>query len=144
MLFGDDSTPAPTRADQMNTVYGTIALRAWELITTQNLSPPDAWVAAVREHYTDSAKQKNALQHTCPRGAFLGLCQRGFVRGISPGAYTESTASSGYALAAVGLLQAEPTLASDKSALEKRVFGTRTPNDEVNVVLALVGQNLLG
>ena len=127
----------------MNSVYGAIAVRAWELVTTRGLSPPDAWREAVCEQYEELGQQKNALQHTCPRGAFLGLCQRGLVRDIGAGAYTASTASSGYALAAVGLLQAEPELANDKSSLEKRVFGTRTPNDEVNVVLALVRHGLL-
>lgn len=127
----------------MNTVYGVIALRAWELVTSQGISPPDAWRAAVCERYPGPAQQRNALQHTCPRGAFLGLCQRGFVRNVVPRSYTESTASSGYALAAVGLLQAEPGLAADKPELERRVFGTRTPNDEVNVVLALLRDDLL-
>lgn len=127
----------------MSTVYGEVALRAWELITAQGVSPPDAWRQAVCDRYPNADQQKNALQHTCPRGAFLGLCQWGFVRDVAPGSYTGSTASSGYALAAAGLLRAEPDVANNKSELKKRVYGTRTPNDEVEVVLALANQQLL-
>jgi uncharacterized protein DUF6979 len=136
--------PSKVEIERPRAVWGGIALRAWEMLTRQpGLSLPDAWRAAVCEHYTDPGQQKNALTHTCPKGAFLGLCQWGLVRGVEPGRYTDSTASSGYALAAIGLLQAEPELADDKSALEKRVFGARTPNDEVDVVLALRTQGLL-
>lgn len=127
----------------MSTVYGEVALRAWELITAHGASPPEAWRQAVCVRYPDAAQQKNALQHTCPRGAFLGLCERGLVRNVAAGSYTGSTASSGYAFAAVGLLQAEPDLADNKAELKKRVYGTRTPNDEVEVVLALRSRDLL-
>ena len=127
----------------MLTVYGATALRAWELVTTQRMSPPTAWRTAVCERYTDAKQRRNALKQTCPRGAFLALCGRGFVRDVVPRRYTSSTRSSQYAVTVAELLRSEPELADNKSVLEHRVFGSRAPNDEGNVVLALRTRGLL-
>jgi len=124
-------------------VYGDIAWRACCLATEVGMSPPDAWQVALGERYRDPTQFKNAVKHTCPRSAFLGLCQAGLLPGIAVGQYTDSVSSSGYALAAVELLRAAPTLEADKSRLEARVFGDRTPNGEVDVVLTFWGRGLI-
>ena len=122
--------------------YGDIAWRAYCLATENCLSPRDAWQAALAERYTDPDQLHNAIKHTCPRGAFLGLCQAGLLPGIAACQYTRSV-SGGYAHAAVELLRANPSLANDRGRLKAQVFGERTPNDEVEVVLAFWGHGLL-
>ncbi|HEY1188719.1 MAG TPA: hypothetical protein VGE74_13780 [Gemmata sp.] len=108
-------------------------------------SPPEAaWVAALRELY---AADKVAAQekHTCPKWAFGILCHRGHVRGVQAGCCpsAESSSSAAFALAALDRLLADPSLAEDKRELKRLVFGEegaegyRTPNDEVEVLLAL-------
>jgi Family of unknown function (DUF6979) len=123
-------------------VYGDIAFRAY-CLAKGGVTPPDAWRAALGERYTDPAQLKNAMRHTCPRGAFLGLCQAGLIEGIAARRYTGSVTSSTYALAAIELLRADPSLAADKPRLEARVFGERTPNDEVEVVLTFWKKGLI-
>jgi hypothetical protein len=124
-------------------VFGDIALRAWRLAAREKISPIDAWRNAVNEHYIDPKQRRNALQHTCPKGAFLGLSQNGLVRDIEAGSYTKSIRSCGYAMAALDQLRADPSLANDRPKLESMVFGDRTPNDEVDVVLALWKEHLI-
>ncbi len=131
-----DSSDTPMGA------YGEIAWRAYCLATVNGMSAQDAWLASLAERYTGPNQLRNAIKHTCPRGAFLGLCQAGLLPGIVAGQCTGSV-SSAYALTAVELLRADPSLANDRGRLEARVFGNRTPNDEVRVVLAFWGQGLL-
>jgi hypothetical protein len=123
-------------------VYGDIAVRAWSLAVHEGISPSAAWQQAVGERYPDPAQKRNALKHTCPKGAFLGLCGRGLIRDIEPGHYTRSVRSSGFALAALEQLRANPMLVDDRSLFNQLVFGARTPNDEIDVVLSLWEQDL--
>jgi hypothetical protein len=91
----------------------------------------------VTEHYPNTRARQNALKHTCPKGAFLGLCEEGLLRDIPARRSTRSVKSRGFALKAIELLRTDHTLANERAELEHRVFGDRTPNDEVAVVLAL-------
>jgi hypothetical protein len=91
----------------------------------------------------NEAQRRNALKHTCPKGAFLGLCERGLVRDIPPGEYTRSVSSSEIAFAALQQLRADPSPIDEKAKLSKRVYGERTPNDEVEVVLSLWKHELI-
>lgn len=124
-------------------VYGEIARAAAGLASQAGLAPLDAWRSAVHARYPDPAMRRNALRHTCPKGAFLGLCQAGHVRGVGPGGAVRSVKSRQYALAALEKLRNNPALAADKTRLEAEVFGGRTPNDEVDVVLTLWREGLL-
>jgi hypothetical protein len=92
-------------------VYGSIALRAWRFATEECVSPREAWRKAVAEHYSDPWQRKNAMTHTCPACAFLGLCGKGLVKGIKSGDYTTSNKSAEYAIKAVELLEADQSLA---------------------------------
>jgi hypothetical protein len=83
--------------------------------------------------------------HTCPKWAFTGLCHDGEVKGVRGGSAPESLnrESARYAREVLESLREEPTLAANKAELKRRVFGSpgaegyRTPNDEVEVLLAL-------
>ena len=104
----------------------------------------EAWLGGLGELYPVGALA-NQVRHSCPKWAFCVHCHRGYVRGVAAGCCPEAEGSSSaaYALRAVDLLRANPALAADKGELKRSVFGERgapeyrTPNDEVDVLLAL-------
>ncbi len=89
---------------------------------------------------TSSAARKKGA----PRGAFLGLCEAGLVKGIPAGQYSASKINKDYAVHAAKLL-VEGTPASSRSALWRAVAGSgeEQENGQIDVVLALWNNNLI-
>lgn len=85
-----------------------------------------------------------ARKKSCPRGAFLGLCEEGLVQGIPAGAYKASREDKAYAVRAVTLLT-EGTDQRSVSALWRAVTNgvEKTHNSQMNVVLALWNNDLI-
>ena len=83
--------------------YGEVALTAVRMETFgKALSAAERWQDAVRKLYhTTPAAQKKAA----PRGAFLGLCEAGLVKGIAAGHATQPNRNKDYAVEAVRLLR---------------------------------------
>ena len=89
----------------------------------------------------------NHVRHSCPKLTFCILCHGGHVRGARPGCCpaAEHSSSAVYTLKALDLLRTDPALAANKKDLKRLVFGEpgtpeyRTPNDEIEVLLALWG-----
>jgi hypothetical protein len=114
------------------------------------MRPDLAWTDGLREVYP-SDKVKSQLQHTCPKWAFSALCHRGLVAGVAGGSCpaAERMRSAGFVLKAKELLLLEPSLARRKPELRQRVFGLpgspdfRTPNDEIEVLLALIDEGAI-
>jgi hypothetical protein len=117
--------------------YGEVAIGATELVRSSGSAPQVAWEEVVRSVFPES----NSLQDKgCPRGAYLGLCEDGFITGIPSGSYTKSRDNKGYALRAVEILEAEPTLAdAGPKVLWDRVMNgqSKVYNSQMHVVLAL-------
>ncbi len=84
--------------------YGEAALMAIRMETYgKNLTPQERWDESVKKLYpTTPIGQKKGG----PRGAFLGLCEAGLVKGIPPGQYSPSNRNKAYAIRAVQLLTA--------------------------------------
>jgi hypothetical protein len=123
--------------------YGEAAIAAVQLVATgQAKHPPDAWDAAVKRFFPGSPSSQNK---GCPRGAFLGLCESGVVKGVVSGSYTRSKLNKQYALDAVGLLRNSPHLVGDPETLWQRVIGpvTKVENSQMDVVLALWQRGLI-
>lgn len=124
--------------------FGPVAVRAAELASTGVCaSPTEAWAVAAREAFPESHWMQIK---SCPRGAFLGLCEEGFVADVPAGSYTNSRENKADAVRAAGLLAAEPALAlTGPGKLWKRVLGSRSKahNSQMNVVLALHRRGLL-
>lgn len=101
-------------------------------------TPADAWDRAVSEVFPQSA---TARAKSCPKVAFLSLCETGRVRGVATGTYTHSKLNRQYTRAALALLSREPALAGDKAALWSRSCGNpnKRHNAQMDVVLALHG-----
>jgi hypothetical protein len=123
--------------------YGRAALMATKLLRTREaLSPRAAWLKSVRRIFPDSPSSQ---EKGCPRGAYLGLCEEGLVRGVPPGRYTGSRLNKLYAVRAAKVLRGRPSLADNEDALWR--VATRgdwkTPNNQMEVVIALWKQRFI-
>ncbi|HEV2645174.1 MAG TPA: hypothetical protein VGU46_02290 [Acidobacteriaceae bacterium] len=85
-----------------------------------------------------------ARKKSCPREAFLGLCEEGMVKGIPPGQYASSKEHKAYAVHAAALL-AEGTQSWSTSALWQAVANDseKTHNSQMDVVMALWKNGLI-
>jgi hypothetical protein len=129
--------------------YGKLAVRATELLREGCSSAEDAWRQMAEEIFPNAPASQ---QKTCPREAFLGLCQAGLLAGV-PRGRCEASASGrnrDYARVAVGVLRAEPEFASkSKIELWRRVMREchedqgKNPNRQMDVVLALWSEGLI-
>ncbi len=123
--------------------YGRAAVRATGLFHDSLVdSPQEAWEQATAEQFPDSTASQ---EKGCPRGAFLRLCEEGLVRGIRPGHYTRSQKNKRYAVDAVALLQADPSLAHHEALLWSRAVAGENiaPNSPMDVVIALWDNGLI-
>jgi len=124
--------------------YGETAIRATELLRKGKFdSPLAAWQAAAREFFPGKLESQ---KKSCPKSAFLGLCEEGVVIGIEAGSYCRSADNKSYALQALRLLAIEPSLAGDGPiALWSRVMNgcEKVHNSQMDVVLTLWSARLI-
>jgi hypothetical protein len=123
----------------MSSKYGDAALKAAGMTDVKD--PRSKWLLSVKEIFPNSlSSQKKG----CPRGAFLGLCEDGLVKGIPLGSYTTSQDNKAYAIRAVQLLHSGFSSES-ASVLWKRVMDGRNKahNSQMDVVLALWNAGLV-
>lgn len=108
--------------------YGEAAVRARQLILEYQMSPVDAWKAAI----TRLTESQSSQAKSCPKSTFIGLCAAGLIAGIPASDFSgKRNKNAEYAMVAWGLLQAEPHLGDDPSALWARVTAA-VPNSAVN------------
>ena len=104
-------------------------------------TPVARWESAMEKLYptSPSARKKGG-----PRGAFLGLCEEGLIKGIPAGHYTASPDNKAYAVSAVALL-AEEKQSWSISSLRRAVTNDpeKTHNGEMDIVLALWKNGLI-
>jgi hypothetical protein len=117
--------------------YGNAAVLAVEFFSIgMAKTPMDAWDQAVAAYFPHS---KSAREKSCPRAAFLGLCETGAVKHIPAGTYTTSQKNKQYALNALSLLENDESLRDDKNMLWSKVLNgkPRQPNEQMDVVVSL-------
>ncbi len=126
--------------------YGQAALNAVNLIEDkQAFTPIDAWsIATIAIFGNENESQKKG----CPKGAFIGLCEDGLIRGIPKGNYAVRNSlnkNKGYAVRAVELLKENPAFAVDKKMLWGAVMNgeVKQHNSQLDVVLALWEKDLV-
>jgi hypothetical protein len=78
-----------------------------------------------------------ARRKSCPRGAFLGLCEEGLVKGIPAGQYTASKENKAYAVNAAALLAEEKQTWSASGLWRAVANPEKTHDSQMDVVLAL-------
>ena len=117
--------------------YGQAAVKAARMMSAGSTSSPqDAWERATSEIF---GKGTPSQKKGCPKGAFLGLCEEGYVKGVPPGNYTNSTKNKRYAIQAVNLLRKDPTLSNDPKSLWALVMQgePKSHNSQMDVVVSL-------
>lgn len=114
--------------------YGEAALIAVR-DSSAGTSPAKRWQSAMEKVYPTSV---SAQKKGCPRGAFLGLCEEGLVKGIPAGNYTVSKDNKAYAVRAAELL-IEGKQKLSISELWRAVTDDpeKTHNSQMDIVLAL-------
>ncbi len=120
--------------------YGSIAVA----VSKEGGKPKEAWIRISKEVF-DS---KDSQDKSCPRSTFLGLCEKGIVKGIKGGVYLKNSSSNlnkRYALTAVNLLINNPTLSRKElwrqvtEELNIRIIH----NSQMDVVLALWEKDMI-
>lgn len=97
-------------------------------------------------HFTSS---KESRKKGCPKSAFLGLCHKGYVRGIKKGDYLlYESPNKNYAVAAAELVLKEPSSKYSKSELWRKATegypdAAKNQNGQMDVVFALKEAGLL-
>lgn len=119
--------------------YGEAALMAAR--SSAGTNPVARWDAAMERLYPTSPTSR---KKGCPRGAFLGLCEEGLVKGIPPGQYTASKENKAYAVQAAALL-ADETRKWSIGELWRAASNDpeKTHNSQMDVVLALWKNGLI-
>jgi hypothetical protein len=132
-----------TRRGGILSKYGEAAVAAVEMVTQRRVPhAPDAWEAAVTRTFPGRlASQRKG----CPRGAFLGLCGEGLIKGVPKGSYTRSLLNKQYAVDAVALLRQRPTLSENPTELWHLVIcgKEKVHNSQMDVVIALWRRGLV-
>ena len=80
--------------------YGLTALKSVENFK-DSYTILEIWSQSAKEIF----KTKSSQEKSCPKNAFLGLCEEGLVKGIKKGKYTKSVKNKNYALQAVEILK---------------------------------------
>ncbi|UXB11900.1 hypothetical protein GP476_10750 [Aeromonas dhakensis] len=124
--------------------YGKAAVDAVFRCQRDGLNPAEAWNLAVQEHLPTHSGQVKG----CPKGAFLGLCSDGRVKGIEKGNYTRSTKNRDYAIAAVEILKnrkCAPSMSANDlwEAVMAELETSLRANSQMQVVLALWKEGLI-
>ncbi len=120
--------------------FGEAALIAARLDVSASISAADRWDTAVRQLYPEKPYMQ---KKTAPRGAFLGLCEEGLVKGIAAGQYIASNQNKRYALRAVELLE-QGLPCTINTLWTHAVEGQDvTHNAQMDVVLALWKNGLI-
>lgn len=126
--------------------YRQAAINAVQFIKDKKyISPVEAWFFATGELFGEGSwGQKKG----CPRTAFLGLCEEGYIKGIPQGRYNtkENSLNKKYAITTADLFRKEPGLVNeDSKILWSIVTGGKKikSNYQVDIVKVLWENNLI-
>jgi hypothetical protein len=126
--------------------YGQAAANAVTLLTNgKAVDPEDAWRISTSAIFR---KSRSSRAKSCPRDAFLGVCEAGLVVGVPPGSYTTSVDNKAYAVTAARLLKANPALSQVGAAglwrlVMSRLKKSATHNQQMDVVKTLFDHGLI-
>lgn len=123
--------------------YGLTAVESVELCLSDiAISPSEAWERmSIKNFGEGTSSQKKG----CPRGAFLGLCQEGYIKGISKRVCTSSNKNKQYAIEAVNTLKQSSALANDIMGLWRIILNGKSikHNSQMDVVVSLWKRGLI-
>ena len=124
--------------------YGDVAVQAAGLLAEGRASSPAAaWSIAARSTFP---AQQASREKSCPKGAFLGLCEDGLIKGVGRSSSGAGHLNKDYALAGVAVLLKDPGVAAEgPQGLWARILEGRKKihNHQMDVVLALWNEGLI-
>lgn len=130
------------------TLYESSALEAIRMYDSKKpLDLEEIWKNAVSE-FTSSM---SSINKGCPKGAFLGLCEEGLVKGIPAGCYTRNhgiQVNKMYAIKAVAILKSNPNVTFNDRELWREVLDflgipDKQPQAQMKIVLILWNNKLI-
>ena len=126
----------------MNKYAQSAVLATTYVNSGQAMDPVNAWKKAVCEIFPKSVSSQ---KKGCPKGAFLGLCEEGMIKGVPRGSYTRSIDNKRYAVNGVTELKRNPELAKDPRELWEAVMKSaeKKENSQMDVVIALWDAGLI-
>jgi hypothetical protein len=114
--------------------YGEVAIIA----AKAKGNTKENWKTEVKKAFSDSISSQ---KKSCPKSAFLGLCEEGLVKGIPEGKYTRSIDNKAYAVKAIDILRSNTKTTYTPKELWAKVkieLSIEIPhNSQMDVVLAL-------
>ncbi len=124
--------------------YAQSAVEAANLCSRdKEISPRLAWDKVTSRIFGNgTTSQKKG----CPRDAFLGLCEEGYVKDIPSGKYCNSRKNKNYALTAYTMITEEPDLVNQPpiNLWERVMIGEpKYHNSQMDIVIALWKNGLL-
>jgi hypothetical protein len=121
--------------------YGEAAIIAARQAASGGINPEAQWESAMEKLYPTSptARRKGG-----PRGAFLGLCEEGLVKGVPAGHYSATRENKNCAVRAVALL-VEAKQPLSVSALWRAVTDDpeKPHGGQMDIVMALWKNDLI-
>ncbi|MEI7189623.1 DUF6979 family protein [Dickeya dianthicola] len=127
-------------------VYGETAVAVASAYDSSNKPDPrECWEYSITL-FTDS---RESQKKGCPKSAFLGLCQDGYVKEVPKGNYlSPDSPNKKYAVAAADLVVKEPGKKYSKAELWRNATkdcpdAAENQNGQMDVVLALKEAGLL-
>lgn len=119
--------------------YNQAAIKAVELMHKDLYhSPIEAWEIATAEVFGEGTW---GAKKGCPKNAFLGLCEEGYIKGISSGVYNlrKDSKNKRYVVKAASIIKEQPDLLNNKKELWNLVTeGNRiSHNYQLDVLEAL-------
>jgi uncharacterized protein DUF6979 len=124
-------------------IFEKVAVEATRLLKSERVGDPrDAWLSAAQ-----ALGSRGMAVKGCPRGAYLGLCEEGLVKGAPRPSerLTKSIDNKRYAIKAVEALRRDETLRCRPADLWREASQPRTiaPNGQMDVVLGLWAADLI-
>ncbi len=121
--------------------YGEVAIKAAKAKGT----PEENWLKEVKKTFINSVSSQ---KKSCPKSAFLGLCEKGLIKGIPEGKYTRSIDNKAYAVKAIEILRnnTETTYTPKELWIKVKIellILKKDHNSQMDVVLALWNEGLI-
>lgn len=126
----------------MKNKYGIAAVKATLHYKENPFDIVESWNYAVKNQFPTQEASRNK---GCPRSAFLGLCEAGYVIGVPKGNYVKGHLNKGYAIKAVNLLKQRGVRVSSPNELWDSVMNgqIKASNSQMDVVLSLWNNGLI-
>ena len=125
------------------TQFGECAICATEKMKNNTCDDPrKAWDICIFK----LSKSEEVRKKSCPRNAFLGLCEEGLVRGVEPGKYNTKSFNNKekeYAFDALKILYKTSQPITSLKLWRQIVGNDKAHNSQMDVVLSLWENDLI-